>query len=459
MTEGKPPGGSIWTRPERAPRGPAPEHSRAKIAAAGLLIADADGLDAVTMRSVAAAVGTGPASLYRYVVNRGELIELMADQARGELDYATAADGPPVARLLAIAREGRALYLRHPWLLDVRAAPIPGPNAVTFIERALAALEGTGLTGPARLEVVGLFSGAVRLAAQTEIEQSLDGQDAIRWQRELAAYLTGIVSADQHPHLAAALAEPPAADGPTSQQDVFDSAMTRILAGLLSPPFPAHASDASDAQDSVTADARYPCDQELSASGGAGCGAAARRPGPGPSPAESAATGGETAGGEGVGVSWQWRAQICQDHLLADREAGGDLTEHRAASSHHDTDPDRLARLQDGDEGGGAAALDGRRRHGDRVAGLSEGDGHLGVGAGEQGGCARGQPDRDRITGGSRGRGGAEHSDGGDPTADRGGRAVQRDGGWLADPDLAHIGDADGGGGFLAAGAFDDEIG
>jgi AcrR family transcriptional regulator len=238
MMEHKPQGGSIWTRPERAPRGPVPEHSLAKIAAAGILIADADGLDAVTMRSVAAAVGTGPASLYRYVVNRGELLELMADQARGELDYATAADGSPAARLLAIAREGRALYLRHPWLLDVQAAPIPGPNAVTFIEHALAALDGTDLPGSARLEVVGLFSGAVRLTAQTEIEQLRAGRDAIRWQSELAAYLTGIVSAGRHPHLAAALAGASASEGPASQEDVFDSAMTRILAGLLSPSKP-----------------------------------------------------------------------------------------------------------------------------------------------------------------------------------------------------------------------------
>jgi AcrR family transcriptional regulator len=235
MTEDNPRGGSIWTRPERAPRGPVPEHSRAKIAAAGILIADADGLDAVTMRSVAAAVATGPASLYRYVANRGELIELMADQARGELGYALAADRSPVARLLAIAREGRTLYLRHPWLLDVQAAPIPGPNAVTFIEHALAALDGTDLAGPARLEAVGLFSGAVRLAAQTEIEQLRAGQDAIRWQGELAAYLTGIVSAGLHPHLAAALAEVTASGGPASNEEMFDRAMTRILAGLLSP--------------------------------------------------------------------------------------------------------------------------------------------------------------------------------------------------------------------------------
>ena len=238
MTDGKPQGGSIWTRPERAPRGPVPEHSRAKIAAAGIAIADADGLDAVTMRSVAAAVGTGPASLYRYVVNRGELVDLMADQARGELGYPAAAAGPPIARLLAIAREGRALYLRHPWLLDVQAAPVPGPNAVTFIEHALAALDGTDLPGSARLEAVGLFSGAVRLAAQTEIEQSRSGQDVIGWQAELAAYLTGIVSAGQHPHLAAALAEARTSADPAGQEDMFDRAMRRILAGLLSPSTP-----------------------------------------------------------------------------------------------------------------------------------------------------------------------------------------------------------------------------
>lgn len=223
--------GSIWTRPERSARGPAPEHSRAEIAAAGIALADAGGLGAVTMRSVAAAVSTGPASLYRYVANRAELVEIMADQARGSLAYQDSNGGSPTARLLAIAREGRALYRRHPWLLDVPTAPIPGPNAVAFIEHCLAALAGAGLSGAARMETVGLFSGAVRLLAQTEIEQRRAGRDFVKWQRELAGYLAGIVAAGQHPHLAAALADaPPASSAP---DDLFDRAMTRILDGLL----------------------------------------------------------------------------------------------------------------------------------------------------------------------------------------------------------------------------------
>lgn len=226
-------GTSIWIRPERSARGPVPEHSRAEIASAGVALADDAGLAAVTMRSVAAAIWTGPASLYRYVANRAELVELMADQARGELAYARAAEGEPLARLLALAREGRALYLRHPWLLDVPAAPIPGPNAVAFIEHCLAALARADLPAPAKLETVGLFSGAIRIIAQTEIEQRRAGQDAAQWQGELTAYLSQIVAAGQHPHLAAALAHAPSPPGAAGQQDMFEHAMRRILAGLL----------------------------------------------------------------------------------------------------------------------------------------------------------------------------------------------------------------------------------
>jgi len=225
---------SIWTRPERAARGPAPEHSRAEIAAAGVALADARGLAAVTMRSVAAAAGTAPASLYRYVTTRDELIELMADQVYGEYSYREPVTGEPAADLLALARQGFAIYQRHPWLLDVPAAAgLPGPNAIAFIENALAALATSDLSGPARLETIGLFSGAVRLIAQTEIDQRRAGQSSSGWQASLAGYLLGIAADGQHPHLAGALAEAAAAG--TAGESFFERAIPRILAGLLNP--------------------------------------------------------------------------------------------------------------------------------------------------------------------------------------------------------------------------------
>jgi AcrR family transcriptional regulator len=229
-------GGSIWTRPERSARGPSPEHSRAKIASAGVMLADANGLAAVTMRSVAAAIGTAPASLYRYVATRDELVELMADQVYGEYSYDEPGSGKAVADLLGLAQQGRAIYHRHPWLLDVAATGnLPGPNAVAFIENALAALAGSDLTGPAKLETVGLFSGALRLFAQTEIDQQRAGQDTTQWQDSLAGYLLRLAAAGQHPHLAAALADQPAPGDPAQAEPLFERALTRILTGLLPP--------------------------------------------------------------------------------------------------------------------------------------------------------------------------------------------------------------------------------
>jgi AcrR family transcriptional regulator len=228
-------GASIWMRPERSTRGPAPEHNRAEIASAAVTLADASGLAAVTMRSAAAAIGTAPASLYRYVATRDELVELMADQVHGEFSYHRPSSGHPVADLLRLARQGRAIYHRHPWLLDLPATGnLPGPNAVAFIEHALAALAGTDLTGPAKLETIGLFSGTVRLFAQAEISQRRAGQDTAQWQGSLAGYLAQIAAAGQHPHLAAALADQPSHDDAAQRQlPLFDHAMTRILTGLL----------------------------------------------------------------------------------------------------------------------------------------------------------------------------------------------------------------------------------
>lgn len=185
------------------------------------------------MRSVAAAIGTAPASLYRYVTTRDELVELMADEVYGEYSYQVAM-GEPVADLLCLAREGIAIYRRHPWLLDVTTAgTLPGPNALAFVEHTLAALAPANLTGPVKLETVGLFSGAVRLFAQTELDQQRAGQDAAQWQAALAGYLAGVAASGQNPHLAAALIDQPSDTAP--QEQVFDRALKRIVTGLLPP--------------------------------------------------------------------------------------------------------------------------------------------------------------------------------------------------------------------------------
>lgn len=217
---------SLWERPRRGRRGPAPEHSREQIASTAMELADADGLAAVTMRAVAAALGTGPASLYRYVRTRDELVELMVDAANGEFDYEGLPGGDWLADLLALARQSRAVFLRHPWLLDLADTLRPiGPGAADYLEHALAALAGTGADARTKLEAVGVLNALVVMLTRVELAA------ANHETAPDASFLTKVAAEGRHPHLAAALTGASATEeNPTA---TFDRVVSRVLKGLI----------------------------------------------------------------------------------------------------------------------------------------------------------------------------------------------------------------------------------
>ena len=78
---------SIWDIPEQGTRGPKGKYDRAAVTVAAIRLADAGGLDAVTMRGVAAELGIAPMSLYNYVPTKDHLIQLMVDMAASEYRY------------------------------------------------------------------------------------------------------------------------------------------------------------------------------------------------------------------------------------------------------------------------------------------------------------------------------------------------------------------------------------
>jgi AcrR family transcriptional regulator len=218
---------SILLRPERTGRGPVPEHDRARICAAAVALADADGLAAVSMRRIASVLGTAPASLYRYVDSRDELLELMADAVAGELDLSRPPSGDWRADLVALAHQLRDAYRRHPWLLDLVPGRVGiGPRAVDQLEYALAALAGVDVAGPVKLETVAMLNGIVALAVRTELAV---GDTTASWSAAQAEFLGAVVSAGGHPNLAAALADAP----PAPEDALLDRILPRMLAGLL----------------------------------------------------------------------------------------------------------------------------------------------------------------------------------------------------------------------------------
>ena len=123
----------------------------AAIVTAAMELADAEGLDAVAMRSVAQRLGVGTMSLYGHVPGKAVLTDLMVDAALGQLydraDAAARQEGGWRAALEFVAQRNWDLHQRHPWLLRVQGGrPALGPNAILKYEAELRAIDGIGLT-------------------------------------------------------------------------------------------------------------------------------------------------------------------------------------------------------------------------------------------------------------------------------------------------------------------------
>jgi AcrR family transcriptional regulator len=149
----------LWGRRERGKRGPRPGLSADAIVDAAVRVADAEGLEAVSMARVASELGFTTMSLYRHVASKDELLQLMWNaSAVGAEQLSLDGDGWR-ARLLMWATIQRDMLDRHPWLTQMpMAAPPLAPNSLHFVERGMAAFDGTGLPDGDRIRVIGLIS-------------------------------------------------------------------------------------------------------------------------------------------------------------------------------------------------------------------------------------------------------------------------------------------------------------
>ncbi|MFE0105044.1 TetR/AcrR family transcriptional regulator C-terminal domain-containing protein [Streptomyces sp. NPDC059009] len=220
----------IWARPERTGRGPRPAHSRADIAAAAVRVADAEGVDAVSMRKVAGALGMGTMSLYNYVPRKEDLYELMVDEVSAEYVYEEPS-GDWRADVLGLARQARALMHRHPWLPRLMS-PAYGfsPNALRYLEHCLACLDPLELPYGAKLELIASVTSVVTTYVANELATA-ERTRSLPWSEEQehavrSAYLGAQVASGRYPRLAAAFQEDA---GPIDLEAVFERALGRTL--------------------------------------------------------------------------------------------------------------------------------------------------------------------------------------------------------------------------------------
>ncbi|MEV0278911.1 TetR/AcrR family transcriptional regulator [Streptomyces sp. NPDC050610] len=225
----------LWGPHPKPARGPRPGLDLGRIGRAGIEIADAEGLGGVSMQRVAALLGVTKMALYRYVPGKAEVIALMVDAAIGRPPEESASGAPQESalpgwreRLDGWARQLFDVFRRHPWLLEATVGPrVMGPAELGWMERAVSALDGTGLTGAERMDSAVLLTGHVRVIAQhARAAAPTSGVEA-----QLGSVLGAVLAehGERFPALTAALASTRDAGG---QDEAWEFGLQRILDGL-----------------------------------------------------------------------------------------------------------------------------------------------------------------------------------------------------------------------------------
>ena len=228
---------TAWGLRERPTKGPKRGLSLERIVAAAIAVAAADGLPAVSMGRVAKELDAAPMSLYRYVGAKSELVELMVDSSFGPPPT------PPEATLdwrAGMTRWAWAIlagYRRHPWLRHVPVGSPPIlPNQVGWLEQALVALRGTGLTGPEKLGTVMLVAGYVRYWAlvtlDVEAAAAAAGATAAEAMVTYGQRLAKVVDPQRFPELSELISSGGLADDPDQPDADFVFGLDRVMDGV-----------------------------------------------------------------------------------------------------------------------------------------------------------------------------------------------------------------------------------
>ncbi|MBS1691706.1 MAG: TetR/AcrR family transcriptional regulator C-terminal domain-containing protein [Actinobacteria bacterium] len=227
----------VWTRP--APGARKARFSREEITAAAIRIADAEGIEALSMRRIAQELGAGTMTIYHYVETKDELLTLVSDAVIGEVLIGE--DEPELdtwrERVVRIATRTRDSLRRHPWVFDIIDDPPLGPKTVRHFDQSVGAVSTLPISFLDQLDIVHTVDEFVmgyclleRNNVHTEGGPSND--DAT------VDYVESLVETGGYPHLAAMAAEHglrtiwSEVDAHMRDDRRFDRNLNRLLDGI-----------------------------------------------------------------------------------------------------------------------------------------------------------------------------------------------------------------------------------
>lgn len=207
--------GSFDTSPRAARAGLSAE----AIVEAAMFVADRDGLDAVSIRRVAALLGVRPMSLYTHIASKDELVARMTNELIGLMLIDPLPNGDWRAQLSASARNVHATFIAHPWALAAFARRLPpGPNATAYAKQLARAVAELDLAADDMWMMLGIVNDFVLGHAMRSETAGVA--------RDLDAGLTGTDLADL-PELVAL----PDFDDARRSADSFETGLQTVLDG------------------------------------------------------------------------------------------------------------------------------------------------------------------------------------------------------------------------------------
>jgi len=228
---------TVWDRPE--PPNPPVPLDRNRITTAAIALADEGGLEAVSVRKVAARLGVGPMRLYGYISTKDELFDLMVDEVNAEI-LPENKPGDWREALRTLAHRTRQTVLRHEWLADLLGGrPTLGPNGLAVTEATLASLEGlTDIDTVMRAveTVSAYFTGAIRREIANLRAERTTGLSKRDWQRASGPHVTRMLATGRFPALTKAVHEGTEADAEVSFSTGLEWVLDAVSAKLTRPP-------------------------------------------------------------------------------------------------------------------------------------------------------------------------------------------------------------------------------
>lgn len=228
----------LWRAGPETGRGPRKGLTVDEVVAAAIALADAEGLEAVTMRRLAQSLGKAPMTLYTYVPGKTELVALMLDSLFQGMELAAVADRPWRERLTAVAHENYALYRAHSWAAAASPSRPPlGPGQCAKYEHELRTLEGLGLSDVEMDDALAYLLAFVRTAeqdaAQSEAEREASAMSDQEWWETNGPLLAKVLDTERFPTaVRVGQAAGEAHDAAYDAEHAFAFGLARTLDGL-----------------------------------------------------------------------------------------------------------------------------------------------------------------------------------------------------------------------------------